>query len=188
MDKLYLIDLNKYEFHPINGIWSKYWKRYCNEEPKADGYQHVWLMCIDGKKRIFQYHRVMAYIFCPIPEKFKDIPLEFLDVNHKDENRNNNVASNLEWCDTDYNVNYGNGNKKRSETNKKVPHTKEWNDKVAKALSKPVYQYMPDGYLVKIWDSIAECGRNGFTQSAVCQCCNGKKKFYKGYIWSYVPL
>lgn len=188
MDKLYLIDLNKYEFHPIKGIWSKHWKRYCCEKPKKDEYQSVWLKCIDDKNRIFLYHRVMAFIFCEVPEHLKDVPLEYLDVNHKDENHSNNVASNLEWCDTPYNVNYGDGNKRRSETNKEVVHTKEWNDKVAKALSKPVYQYTTNGELVKVWESVSECGRNGYTQSAVCQCCNGKKKRYKGCIWSYVPL
>ena len=188
MDKLELIDFSKYEFHPINGIWSKHFRRFCNEAPKQDGYQHVWLKCIDGIGRIFQYHRVIAYMFCPIPEEFKDIPLEDLDVNHKDENRHNNIASNLEWCSTGYNVNYGNGNKRRSETNKKVPHTQEWNDKVAKSLSKQVFQYAKDGTLIKVWSSVAECGRNGFTQSAVCQCCNGKRKYYKGCIWSYNPL
>lgn len=53
---------------------------------------------------------------------------------------------------------------------------------------KKVYQYTLDGELVKIWDSTMECGRNGYTQSAVAACCRGIKKQYKGYIWSYSPL
>lgn len=54
--------------------------------------------------------------------------------------------------------------------------------------ARPVYQYTLDGYLVKIWDSANECGRNGFTQSSVTQCCNGNRKKHKGHIWSYFPL
>lgn len=54
--------------------------------------------------------------------------------------------------------------------------------------SKPVYQYTLDGVLKKVWPSTKECGRNGFGQWNVSNCCNGKLKTYKGYRWSYVPL
>ncbi|MDE5830197.1 MAG: hypothetical protein K2H53_00350, partial [Clostridia bacterium] len=37
------------------------------------------------------------------------------------------------------------------------PHTKEELEK----MSKKVYQYSLEGELLKIWDSTAECGRNG---------------------------
>lgn len=54
--------------------------------------------------------------------------------------------------------------------------------------TKQVYQYTLQGELVKIWKSSMECGRNGFTQSSISQCCNGKLKQHKGYIWSHKPL
>ncbi len=54
--------------------------------------------------------------------------------------------------------------------------------------TKQVYQYTLDGNLVKIWKSSMECSRNGFTQSSISQCCNGKLKQHKGYKWSYKPL
>lgn len=57
-----------------------------------------------------------------------------------------------------------------------------------KEISKSVYQYTLDGDLVKIWDSTAECGRNGFHNGHVGACCLGKEKTYKGYRWSYEPL
>lgn len=50
-------------------------------------------------------------------------------------------------------------------------------------VSTKVYQYTFDGKLVKIWNSASECGRNGFMQSHVTECVNGKKKQYKGYLW-----
>lgn len=52
-------------------------------------------------------------------------------------------------------------------------------------FSKKVYQYDFDGNLLKIWNSVRECGRNGFNQASVCLCCNGKKCQYKGFIWKY---
>lgn len=54
-----------------------------------------------------------------------------------------------------------------------------------KELSKQVYQYTMDGELVKIWLSSAECGRNGFNRGHIVECCNGKRKTHKGFIWRY---
>lgn len=48
-------------------------------------------------------HRVVAKAFVINPK-----PLEFTQVNHKDENILNNNADNLEWCTSEYNLNYGN--------------------------------------------------------------------------------
>ena len=45
--------------------------------------------------------------FIPIPEHLKHLPIEQLQVNHKDENPSNNCVSNLEWCNNKYNCNYG---------------------------------------------------------------------------------
>lgn len=58
----------------------------------------------------------------------------------------------------------------------------------SKENSKTVYQYTLDGELVKIWPSATECGRNGFYQGHITDCCNGKRKSHKGYRWSYEPL
>ena len=55
-----------------------------------------------------------------------------------------------------------------------------------KMKGKKVYQYTLDGVLVKIWENGNECAQLGFTH--VHECCNGKRKTNKGYIWSYNPL
>lgn len=57
-----------------------------------------------------------------------------------------------------------------------------------KERSKPVYQYTKDGELVRVWESACECGRNGFIQCHIADCCNKKLKTHNGYIWSYEPL
>lgn len=60
---------------------------------------------------------------------------------------------------------------------------------MAEKTSKQVYQYTKDGELVGIYESVAEAARqNGFVHSGIINCCNGKRKTYKNYIWSYVPL
>lgn len=45
-------------------------------------------------------HRLVAKAFIPNPNGYNE-------VNHKDEDKTNNRADNLEWCDHRYNLNYG---------------------------------------------------------------------------------
>ena len=60
-----------------------------------------------GGKTITEYaHRLVAIAFIPNPNEYEI-------VNHKDENRQNNAVSNLEWCDKRYNMLY-NGASKRA--------------------------------------------------------------------------
>lgn len=53
------------------------------------------------KSRNWLVHRLVA-------EAFIDNPNNLPEINHKDENKSNNVASNLEWCTHKYNMNYNN--------------------------------------------------------------------------------
>ena len=129
----------------------------------VNGYKRVMLHKNKTIKHLL-VHRLVANAFLPNPHNFPC-------VNHKDENKQNNVVSNLEWCTQKYNCNYGTGI-----------------SRCAKALSKQVYQYSKDGVLIAVWESTAECGRNGYNSGAVSSCCNGKLKTHKGYIWSYTPL
>ena len=65
----------------------------------------------NGKRKYFMIHRLVAYMFI-----MNDDKINKTQVNHKDENKNNNNVENLEWCTCKYNINYGNHNKKISET------------------------------------------------------------------------
>lgn len=109
----------------------------------------------DGKRKIYKVHRLVAQTFIENPNNLPQ-------VNHKDENKKNNAASNLEWCDAKYNINYGTRNEKISkqlmclETGKIYPSTRE----VQKQL--------------------------GFAHSNISKCCNGKLKQAYGYTWCYV--
>lgn len=70
-----------------------------------DGY-HVIRIRHCGKTITEYAHRLVAAAFIPNPNEYEI-------VNHKDENRQNNSVSNLEWCDRRYNMLY-NGAAKRA--------------------------------------------------------------------------
>ena len=128
----------------------------------------------NGKKKIHLVHRLVVEAFLEIPEELKHLKgTRYLQANHKDENKQNNVVSNLEWCSSSYNINFGTRNKRVA--------AKNTNGK----RSKPVLQYDLNGNLIKEWKSISECGRNGYNQGHVAECCNSKRKTHKGFIWRY---
>lgn len=130
-----------------------------------DGYLLVGL-CKNGKQKTYKVHRLVAEAFIPNPNNLPQ-------VNHKDENKQNNFVSNLEWCSAKYNSNYGTAIQRSSE--KKINGKK----------SKTVLQYTLDGQFVREWKSTAEAGRNGYNHGAVAACCRGKLKKYKDSIWKY---
>ena len=157
---------------------------------KKNGYLYV-ILWKEGKYKTCLVHRLVAQAFLENPNNYSC-------VNHKDENKENNCVENLEWCDAKYNINHGTCIQRRvanMDYKTKVANTdyKAIGRKNAEKLtngvrSKQVYQYSKDGTLVAIYPSVAECGRNGYHQGVVTQCCNGKRKSHKGFKWSYTPL
>lgn len=98
-------------------------------------------------------------------------------INHKDENHQNNKLANLELITKDENLNYGTRKERIAKASRENPRP-----------SKKLYQYTIDGYLVKIWSSTKEAVKDGFSQKHISDCCLGKRKTHKGFIWSYQPL
>lgn len=72
------------------------------------GYLFVWL-CKEGIRKKCLVHRLVA-------ETFIDNPNNLPCVNHKDENKQNNCLSNLEFCSYKYNSNYGTRNERTSKS------------------------------------------------------------------------
>lgn len=80
--------------------------------------------------------------------------------------------------------------------NKGKYHTEESKKKMSEAQkglkknkpSKIVYQYTLDGKLVKIWTTTKYSKNYGFHRGNINECCNGKRKTHKGFIWSYFQL
>lgn len=64
----------------------------------------------ERRHKMMLIHRLVAMAYCE-----NDDPQNKREVNHKDENKENNEATNLEWCTRKYNCNYGTHRKKISE-------------------------------------------------------------------------
>ena len=75
---------------------------------KRDEYLGVCLSRGRARKS-YLIHRLVAEAFLPNPDNLPQ-------VNHKDEDKNNNAAYNLEWCTAKFNDNYGSRNEKISRT------------------------------------------------------------------------
>lgn len=130
--------------------------KYLKPVKGTNGYYHVTL-CY-GKKEDRSVHRLVAEAFVPNPN---NLPC----VNHKDENKLNNNADNLEWCDAKYNVNYGIG---------------------ALARNSPVVQKDIDGNIIKFWGSMKEASEAlNIKYQGISSVCRGRNKTCGGYKWEY---
>ena len=79
---------------------NRFWKgRILNLCTDGGGYLFVALSS-NGKEKNYLVHRMVAQAFIPNPDNLPE-------VNHKDEDKMNNSVDNLEWCDREYNINYG---------------------------------------------------------------------------------
>ena len=74
------------------------------------GYLEVQLSDACSSSKMWRVHRLVAITFIPCDN------LD-LEVNHIDEDKSNNMVSNLEWCNRHYNTNYGTRNQKISVAN-----------------------------------------------------------------------
>lgn len=129
----------------------------------GNGYKKV-VLTKEGNKEDLLIHRLVAIHFVPNPNNLPE-------VNHKDENILNNVFKNLEWCTSKENCNYG-----------------VRNNKISKNKSKKVYQYSLEGKLIKEHKSAKEASNKGFSRVGISNCCTGKNKTHKGFIWSFEKL
>lgn len=124
---------------------------------KESGYIEVNLSS-QGKAKSYRVHRLVATAFLPNPNNY---PV----INHKDEIKSNNNLSNLEWCTDRYNLNYGKCQESKS---KKVRQMDiYWNE-------------------IKVWKSIAEAERSGYTGELISKCAKGKIKLYRRCRWVYL--
>lgn len=128
----------------------------------------VVVLCKDGIHKHMFVHRLVAEAFIPNPNKLETI-------NHKDEDKTNNAAGNLEWLSWMDNSNYGTRNKRIAEAN--VNNLK---------LSKQVQMFDKSGNVVKQFPSTQEAARQtGIAQSSIVTCCKGRIKSAGGYVWRY---
>lgn len=146
---------------------------------KKWGYYVVNLAHIDGYVKTFNVHRIVAMTFIPNPDNLPE-------VNHKDENKLNNVVcfnsdgsidvdrTNLEWCTGMYNLRYGT----RVERMQKL---------VNEPRMRPVNQYDFRGKLLYSYKSLSEASQmTGINVRTICHICrkNGAHSA-RGYVFRY---
>lgn len=120
-----------------------------------------------------------------------EIP-EGYDIHHIDGNPMNNSIYNLQMIDAfEHNSMHKIGNK-YCIGRKGIPTMlgKHHTDETKKLMSdlkpkKKIVQYTLDGEFVKVWNSINEPKKDGFTPGNISKCCKGKVKQHKGFIWRY---
>lgn len=142
-------------------------------QARRHGYLSVWLYGHGGRSKRtgkqFSVHRLVAEAFVPNPNGY-------LEVNHKDESKTNNRAENLEWCDHVQNSNYGTRPKRIGDMHRNGKR------------SKPIAQYTRDGNLLRVFPSLHEAERNGYSASNICRCAQSHHAYSHayGYLWRYV--
>ena len=140
-----------------------------------NGYQIVNLM-INGKRKGIAIHTLVARAFC---NGYK----EGLTVNHRDGNKLNNDANNLEWITIKDNVNHAItvlGKRKDKSNN---PNSKEIYA-IDKNTGKKYHFYsLMDG--AEFINPNANYKELRHIQGSIWRALNGLRKSYKGYYWQY---
>lgn len=145
-----------YEVSTLGSVRNVKTKKMLKTVLKRTGYREVCLT-LNGKK-FFLVHRLVANAFIKNPN---NLPC----VNHIDENKQNNMAENLEWCSFAYNCTYGDGSKRRDS---------------------PVVQFTQDGSFVKMWESMKDAEDTlGIRYQNISAVCRNKHVTAGGYVWEY---
>lgn len=131
------------------------------------GYKRIGLYNKEHKYKNHFVHRLVAETFIPNPDNLPQ-------VNHRNELKDENVVSNLEWCTQKYNINYGTAIQRRVENQRK-----------------PILQFTKTGIFVKEYYSISEANKafnpkcNYPATGNIGRCLQGKCKSAYGFKWKY---
>lgn len=132
------------------------------------GYKYVSLN-YKGVRTSFYIHRLVADYFIANPNNLPE-------VNHKDENKLNNRADNLEWCTHLYNIRYG-------KTREKISKAQIENS------IRPVKQIDLNGTTIAIYRNAAHAKQiTGIDSSAIIKVAKERAKFITAgkFVWRYV--
>lgn len=146
-------DYPNYQVSNLGNVRNVKFGRIIKPSMTNKGYLRVCLWG-NGESKNYRVHRLVAQAFIPNPNNYPEI-------NHKDKNRQNNYVNNLEWCTSQYNIDY--------------------------SLAKQVLQYDLSGNYITTWKSVNEIERClGFFHGNISACCLGKIKTAYNFIWKYL--
>ena len=143
-----------------NGVVATYKPHMVGVSNKKCGYLEARLT-VDNNKSIYRLvHRLVLTAFNPIEN------MDIMEVNHKDENKQNNNLENLEWTTSKENCNYGSRN-----------------IKCGQAKAKKV-RCVETGIIYNSGKEASE--HTNATRSGISNCLNGKKNKSGGFHWEAV--
>ncbi|MDL2254308.1 HNH endonuclease [Ruminococcaceae bacterium OttesenSCG-928-I18] len=150
----------KSQWNPGTGKYSRP-ERVVTQRKNNKGYFMVDLWKNNCRQQCL-VHRLVAQAFVDNPEHCNI-------VNHIDENKTNNCASNLEWCTQKHNMNHGT-----------CPV------RIGRANGKPVAKLdKSTGTILAIYQSAMAAERDtGIGNSRISECCLNRRKTAGGYCWS----
>lgn len=147
-----------------------------------NGYDNVSLFK-NGKYKFFGIHRLVALAFVPNESRLPQ-------VNHKDGNKRNNFASNLEWCSASRNIQHAYDEGLKENCRK---HCRELGkrgsrelDAYRQSIKRPVISIRIDSGVVCHHESVNQAARDtGCDLAAVSKILRGKQHQTKGYRFEY---
>ena len=126
-----------------------------------------------GKSKIRMIHTLVAEAFVENPNGKKI-------VNHKDGNKHNNNATNLEWVTYKENIDHA------IRTGLKDPHKNNHPKGRDVVNSRSVVQYSKAGEFIRSWDCISDAARHiNCKPCMIVNNASGRTKSCHGYVWKY---
>lgn len=138
-------------------VWSYRSNKFLKSYRNSNGYHQVSL-CNKGQTKRLCVHKLVAEAYIPNPNNLPE-------ANHLNENKDHNYIGNLEWISHKDNQNYGTRN-----------------ERISKALSKPVYCVELD----RTFDGLRAAEKElGISHGGICHCLKNRGKTAGGYHWKY---
>ena len=122
----------------------------------------------EGKLYQGYIHKLVAIAFVSNPHKK---PF----VNHRNEDKSDNRAENLEWCSASYNSNYGTCQQRRSISVRQMRRNR--------VVS--IDQYTLNGEFVRHFSTIGELDDSGFCLKTVMRVCKRTQETAAGFVWRF---
>lgn len=129
------------------------------------GYDRV-ILSRDNKFKHPQIHRLVAQAFIPNP---KNLP----QVNHKNEDKGDNRVDNLEWCTSEYNINYG---KRKSNFSRTIRD---------RGQCVSIIQLSLKGDILAEYESLSDIPNEIYNRKNIYQCCKNERLSSKGFLWVF---
>ena len=165
----------KYEVNELGQVRHVLRKQILSPYQVHNGYYKLTLYTPEGIRRDRYVHVMVAYEFVPGRTE------ERCYVNHKDFNKANNAASNLEWVSHQENMEHWRQAQPFATTNE-LPVIPRLN--MLNRGKCPVTQYSLDGQELAHFDSYMDAQRaTGIRSGNISLCCQGKRHTAGGFVW-----